>query len=61
MVGPEEGITVGLSLMVTVLGPFTLGVPILVGNCLGVLVGSCVVHGGDFDGVLGFGFMAFAT
>ena len=47
--------------MVTVLGPFTLGVPVLVGDYLGVLVGGCVVRGGDFDGVLGFGFMAFAT
>ena len=60
MVGPE-GITVGLSLMVTVLGPFVLGVPGLIGNCHGVLVGGCVVRRGDFDGVLGFGFMAFAT
>ena len=47
--------------MVTVLGPFVLGVPVLIGNCLGVLVAGCVACGGGFDGVLGFGFMAFAT
>ncbi len=61
MVGLEEGITVGLSLMVTVLGPFGLGKPALAGDCCGVLVKGCVAREGGFDGVLGFGFIARAT
>ena len=60
MVGPEEEITVGLSLIVTVLGFFD---PDPVGGHRGGFgTGGGVVRG-DFGGVfsLGFGFMAFAT
>ena len=48
MIGPEGGITVGLSLMVTVLGPFALGDPGLAGGRHGVLFTDGVVRGGDF-------------
>ena len=51
----------GFSLMVTVLGPFGLGDPDLAGGRRGVFGADGVVRGGDFDGILGFGFMAFAT
>ena len=47
--------------MVTVLGPFDLGEPTLAGDCHGVLAGGCAVRGEDFDGVLGFGFIARTT
>ena len=61
MIGPEEGITVGLSLIVTVLGffdPDPAG-----GRHGGFSTGGGVVRGRDFGRVfgLGFGFMAFAT
>ena len=51
----------GLSLIVTVLGPFVLGDPDLAEGRRGVFGAGGVVHGGDFEGILGFGFMAFAT
>ena len=61
VIGPEEGIMVGLSLIVTVLGFFDPGPA--GGRRGGFSTGGGVVHGRDFGGVfsLGFGFMAFAT
>ncbi len=61
MVGTEEGITMGLSLIVTVLGFFDPD-PAR-GRRGGFGTGGGVARGGDFGGVfgLGFGFMAFAT
>ena len=61
MVGPEEGITVGLSLIVTVLGFFGPGPA--EGRRGGFGTGGGVARGEDFGGVFGFsfGFMAFAT
>ena len=47
--------------MVTVLGPFGLGEPVLTGDCHGVLAEGWVACDGGFDGVLGFGFIARAT
>ena len=61
MIGPEEGITVGLSLIMTVLGFFD---PDPAGGCHGGCgTGGGVARGGLFGGLfgLGFGFMAFAT
>ena len=48
VVGPEGGITVGLSLIVTVLGPFVLGDPNLAEGRHGVFGTGGVVRRGDF-------------